>query len=223
MKKRNRSNKNDKMKYLKILLSQKGFTLKDLKCEAALMICCMLIDNYLIIEKEGKSSAVIKGVTSNDVKVIFEMMENFQASLYENVLSTEELQVIIDNKSKSQKSLIKYKLIEPLAYFYNVGVNRLKSKIIEQNGSDTNILWIPELIAITLIQDMIEEGYIFTKFPFLEEIDFTRLFDIYIKTNSKLKQTESIKLFSKENTTIISKMQNVSNSIASALINCKYK
>ena len=222
MKKINRSNKNDKMKYLKVLLSQKGFTLKDLKCEAALMICSMLIDNYLIIEEEGKSSSVIKDVTTNDVKVIHEMMKNLQASLYENVLSTKELQVIIDNKSKSQKSLIKYKLIEPLAYFYNKGVNRLKSKIIEQNGSAEKILWIPELIAITLIQDMKEEGYKFTKFPFIEEIDFTRLFTIYIKTNSKLKEIESIELFSKKEKTIISKMQNVSNSIASALINCKY-
>lgn len=84
-------------------------------------------------------------------------------------------------------------------------------------------MWIPELIAITLIQDMIEEGYLFTKFPFLEEIDFTRLFNIYIKTNSKLKQTESIGLFSKENKTIISKMQNVSMGVAKTLIDSKYK
>jgi hypothetical protein len=70
-------------------------------------------------------------------------------------------------KDKSQKDLIQFKLTEPLSYFYTIGVNTLKSKIIEQNGTGENILWIPELIAITLINDLKNEGYYFNKFSFI--------------------------------------------------------
>lgn len=77
-----------------MFLMQKRYTLKDLKCEAALMICSMLIDNYLTIEKEGKSSSVIEGIPSDNLNVIYNIMKQLHLSLYANILIVEKLQKI---------------------------------------------------------------------------------------------------------------------------------
>lgn len=221
--KKNKILQNDKFKYFKLLLNQKGYTIKDLKCEVSLMICHMLIENYLTAEKEGNSSMVMEEFQDSDKKLIFVMMQELQNSIYNNILTIEKIKIISMNKNKSQKNLIQYKLTEPLSHFYNLGINSLKSKILEQNEKGINILWIPELIAITLINDLENEGYSYKKFTFIDEFDFDRLFRVYNNTNILLKRKEGKQLISLENQTIINKMQNVSNHIAASIISSKYK
>ena len=52
----------EKQKYLKYYLIEKGYTLKDLKCEVILMICDMLIDNYIKSEYDCNNELLLDNI-----------------------------------------------------------------------------------------------------------------------------------------------------------------
>tara|TARA_B100001063_G_scaffold240444_1_gene265482 strand:- start:2548 stop:3228 length:681 start_codon:yes stop_codon:yes gene_type:complete len=217
-----KSNNIQKQKYLKTYLLQKRYTLKDLKCEVILMICDMLIDNYIKAEDDGKNEKLIEELTATEKILIYTNMKNLQEDIQKNILTIDKIQYIIDNQSKDKNSLIEAKLIDSCHYFYNLCATKLKSAIISRTNNENELKWIPDLIAILLIQDMKEKGYSFNKFKFIEEYDFDRLFSVYMKTNILLKQKNKISLFSKEKT-IINIMESVSYEIVKELINSKYR
>lgn len=211
-----------KQKYLKAYLLQKRYTLKDLKCEVILMICDMLIDNYIKAEDDGKSEKLVEDLTTTEKKLIYTNMKNLQEDIQKNILTIDRIEFIINSQEKDINSLNEAKLIGSCQYFYNVCALKLKSAIFSKTHNEDDVKWIPDLIAILLIQDMKEKGYSFNKFKFIEEYDFDRLFNLYMKTNILLKQKNKISLFSKEKT-IINIMESVSYEIVEKLINSKYK
>lgn len=211
-----------KQKYLTTYLLQKRFTLKDLKCEVILMICDMLIDNYLKSEDNGKSEKLVEELTSIEKKLVYTNMKKLQEDIQKNILTIDKIQYIVDNQLKDKNSLLEARLIDSSFYFYNLCASKLKSSIILKTSNEEDLKWIPDLIAILLIQDMKDKGYSFNKFFFLEEYDFDRLFNVYRNTNILLKKKNNITLFSKEKT-IINIMESVSFEIVEELINSKYK
>lgn len=210
-------------KYLKLFLEQKKYTLKDLKCEVVLMICYTLIEHYLLVEENEATPYIDDLYTVSDVELIFETINKLQTLIYDNILTIKKIQILEMKEPKTEKELLQYKLTKPLSYFFNIGVNRLKYKLVELYGKEENVLWIPELIAITIINDLKDEGYNFQNFKFLNEIDFESIFNIYNKTNILMKKKKGDSFISKENKTIIDNMQNISNSMVISLINSKYK
>ncbi|MBU3015608.1 hypothetical protein KO488_12635 [Poseidonibacter lekithochrous] len=212
----------EKQKYLKTYLLQKRFTLKDLKCEVILIMCDMLIDNYLNAEESGESEELIENLSINEKNLIFNNMKSLQKDIQKSILTIDKIQYIINNQQKDKKSLSKAKLIDSSHYFYNLCAEKLKFSIIAKTNDTESLKWIPDLIVILLIQDMKERGYSFNKFKFIDEYDLDKLFSIYLNTNILLKKKNKITLFSKEKT-IINIMENVSLDIVEELIKSKYK
>tara|TARA_B100001063_G_scaffold6947_1_gene5222 strand:+ start:2892 stop:3572 length:681 start_codon:yes stop_codon:yes gene_type:complete len=219
---KNKSNNLQKQKYLKTYLIQKNYTLKDLKCEVILIICDMLIDNYINAEDKGKNEKLVEELTVTEKKLVYTNMKNLQEDIQKNILTIDKIQYIINNQQKDNQGLMKAKLLDSTYYFYNLCATKLKSSIISRTKDEDNLKWIPDLIVISLIQDMVENGYSFNKFEFIQNYDLNRLFNVYMKTNTLLKQKDNISLFLKEKT-IISIMENVSYEIVEELINSKYK
>jgi hypothetical protein len=220
-----RNTNNQRQHFLKLLLLSKKYTIKDLKCEVILLMCDMLIENYLEAEKQNKIKLILEDFTESDSNIIKNTLEDLQKEIKNNTIPISSIQYLINNYNKSENDLIKAKLLEPISYFYNIGINSLKSKMLSQNEEKNNLQWIPDLICIHLILDMELENYHFSKFDFLKKFDFEKLITIYQKTNIKLKEKNGISLFSKDKNkiTIINKMQNISSTVVKSLINSKYK
>lgn len=216
---------NQRQHFLKLLLLSKRYTIKDLKCEVILLICDMLIENYLDSEKQNKTKLILEDFTETDSNIIKNTLEELQNEIRTHCVPISSIQYLINNYDKSERDLIKAKLSEPISYFYNIGINSLKSKMLSQNEEKNNLQWIPDLICIHLILDMELEDYYFSKFDFLKKFDFEELIKIYQKTNIKLKEKDGISLFSREQNkiTIINKMQNISSTVVKSLINSKYR
>lgn len=72
-----KANTIQKQKYLKIYLHQRNYTLKDLKCEIVLMICDMLIENYLYVE-DTANAELISDFTSDERNTIYNTMKDLK-------------------------------------------------------------------------------------------------------------------------------------------------
>ena len=88
--------------------------------------------------------------------------------------------------------------------------------------NEDKIKWIPDLICISIIQEMIEKNYYFNKFTFIDNYNFDEIFSIYNRTNILIKKRDNISFLSKEKT-IIDNMMDVSSEVVDRLINSKYK
>ena len=128
-----------KQKYLKTYLHQRNYTLKDLKCEIVLMICDMLIENYLYVEDTANAEELISDFTSDERNTIYNTMKDLKKDIQENILTIDKVQNIINNQIKNPNNLTQSKLLICLYYFYNLCADALiylfyyKLKIFHQN------------------------------------------------------------------------------------------
>ena len=90
-----------KQKYLTQYLIRKAYTLKDLKCEIILMVCDMLIENYLI--DEDNSDVLMSGITQAERSIVNETMRNLQIDIHQNILTINKIQEIINSQKKRYK------------------------------------------------------------------------------------------------------------------------
>ena len=211
-----------KQKYLTQYLIQRSFTLKDLKCEVILMVCDMLIDNYILADDKEASEVLIEGFTQTDRSIISETMKDLQKDIIENILTIDKIQAIINSQNNDINRLYQARLVDCVQYFYNLCVNHLQHLVISNSADEDRIKWIPDLLCIYLIQDMKEKDYPFNKFTFLDKYDLDNLFVIYQKTNIILKKKNKISMIS-QGKTIIDIMANISYDVVEKLVNSKYK
>ncbi|MGB5793343.1 hypothetical protein [Poseidonibacter sp.] len=110
--------------------------------------------------------------------VLQELLENLQ----KYVVNSSYLQNLVDN-SHTNKQLSLILITEmPLLTYYSVLSKVMRVKL--QNGSP----WMPELLVISLLSEwIIEEGKSTHLYPFLENIDYLHLIEIYDKTKQKEK------------------------------------
>ena len=211
-----------KQKYLTQYLIKRSFTLKDLKCEVILMVCDMLIDNYILADDKEASEVLIEGFTQTDRSIISETMKDLQKDIIENILTIDKIQAIINSQNNDINRLYQARLVDCVQYFYNLCVNHLQHLVISNSADEDRIKWIPDLLCIYLIQDMKEKDYPFNKFTFLDKYDLDNLFVIYQKTNIILKKKNKISMIS-QGKTIIDIMANISYDVVEKLVNSKYK
>lgn len=217
-----KSNNIQKQKYLIKYLIQKDYTLKDLKCEIILLVCDMLIDNYLIEENDCNREISMDYFTNSERNLIYQTMKDLQNDIHQNILTIDKIQEIINSHYKNKNSLNHARLVDSVQYFYNSCVNNIQSLLILNSINKNEIKWIPDLLCIYLIQDMKERDYFFDKFLFLDSYNFDNLFLIYQKTNSILKNSTTISI-STERKTIINCMENISYKVVERLLNIKYR
>lgn len=212
----------EKVNYMAIYLKQKKFSIQDLKCEATLVACHMLLENYIKAEEGDKSSYVIEDMEQIDSKLIYNNLVNLQDDLNKNIFSAHDIDAILNNFNKNQESKTKAKLLEPLSYFYNIQIETLKVEMLKNKKEDDKILWIPDLIALSLLFYMKNNQYTYKKFDFLDKYDFDKLYNIYTKTDILIKKKQGLKLFDKDNKTTISEMKRIASKMVDSLIKSKF-
>ncbi len=217
-----KSNTIQKQKYLKTYLQQRNLTLKDLKCEIILMLCDMLIENYLYVEDNIPNQDLTSEFTTDERNITYTTMKDLKKDIQENILTIDKVQNIMILQNENENTLNKARLTDSTYYFYNICINYLEFLITSNSVDKNNKMWIPDLICIYLIQDMKENGYTFNKFTFLDKYNFDNLFRIYERINMNFKKIENLSMFSKEKTRI-DIMSNISYEIVTKLINTKYK
>ena len=212
----------EKQKYLKYYLIEKGYTLKDLKCEVILMICDMLIDNYIKSEYDCNNELLLDNIALSDRDLVLNTSKELQKDIQYNILTIDKLQSIINAKNENKQALIRSILVNSSYYFYNYCAENLKSSVLMKTTNENKIKWIPDLICFSLIQEMIERNYHFNKFTFINKCDLEKIFSIYNKTNILIKKRDNISFLSKEKT-IIDNMMDVAEEIVDKLIKSIYK
>ena len=212
----------EKQKYLKYYLIEKGYTLKDLKCEVILMICDMLIDNYIKSEYDCNNELLLDNIALSDRDLVLNTSKELQKDIQYNILTIDKIQAIINSQNNDINRLYQARLVDCVQYFYNLCVNHLQHLVISNSADEDRIKWIPDLLCIYLIQDMKEKDYPFNKFTFLDKYDLDNLFVIYQKTNIILKKKNKISMIS-QGKTIIDIMANISYDVVEKLVNSKYK
>ena len=214
--------------YLGLYLAHRGFTIKDLKAESALILCYDLfsdflsenIENTIFLLEDKKETDYIK----SKVKELHEYLGSG------TIIPSVSIQAMIDHASdnpEDKNMLHKARTIQPTYYFYNILVNSFKTRIEHFFEKEENKMYIPELLAFHIIGEMKEKGYNFKKFPFIENYDFLPIFKIYEDTNRALKQQKNLPRFKKKTNlkelTLITKMQMISITMVEKLISTKYK
>lgn len=218
--------KKTNMTYLQLLLISRGFTIKDLKVEVVLMMCHNLLGQYLRSEDENKTIAVLNVEDeSRDTQYIISQMKLIHENLDKTILTIERANQILYDAKVHKINLEKAELIKPMVFFYNklvLSFTKYSDTYLMENGKK---MWIPDLIAVLLIQDMQDKNYNFKKFDYIDKFDFSKLNEIYQKTNLKLKEGRGLKGFriSLEKHTLISKIEMFVQKMVNDLIQVKYK
>lgn len=211
---------------LELALMSRNMDLKDLKCEAVLIMCKDLIQEYLKSNREGRLVSLRDESEESKISdnTILSEMKKLDELFRDSVLSVDNLQIIMTAQHFSPSNKMKARIVEPTAFFYNIIAKGFVVKMKDLQKNEGRLTWIPDQLAIFLMIDMIEKGYKFKKFPFLQDYDFSLLLDIYMKNNIQLKKEQGVTLFnSKESQTIITKMQMLSVHIVEKIISTKYE
>lgn len=211
---------------LELALISRAMDLKDIKCEVVLIMCKDLVQKYLKSNDEGKLVNLREDGKENTLtnNIILNEMKRLEELFKDSVLSADNLQIIMSTQHSSSTNKIKARLVEPKAFFYNILSRSFIAKMKELQKNEEKLSWIPDQLAVFLILDMIEKGYTFKKFSFIQKYDFSTILSIYTKNNIELKKELGVSLFSpKEKQTIITKMQMLSSHIIEKLVSSKYK
>lgn len=211
---------------LELALISRAMDLKDIKCEVVLIMCKDLVQKYLKSNDEGKLVNLREDGKENTLtnNIILNEMKRLEELFKDSVLSADNLQIIMSTQHSSSTNKIKARLVEPTAFFYNILSRSFIAKMKELQKNEEKLSWIPDQLAVFLILDMIEKGYTFKKFSFIQKYDFSTILSIYTKNNIELKKELGVSLFSpKEKQTIITKMQMLSSHIIEKLVSSKYK
>lgn len=181
--------------------------LREQKTEALLVFIRTTLEEYF--EKLDKGE--IYHCIGDDEENIFitNILRTLLLQLQECVVSSSYLRSIIANMHKNTALKILAKQEEPLMIYYDSLVKGLENNL--KNGQK----WMPELMIICLLSEWIieEEKSVFL-YPFLKEINYLKLLEIYDKT--KLTSEDFIQA-------IILNMYKISSNLIESLLNSTYK
>ncbi len=181
--------------------------LREQKTEALLVFIRTTLEEYF---ERMDNSAICNSIGDDEDNIfISTILRNLLLQLQECVVSSSYLRSIIANAHKNTALKILAKQEEPLMVYYDSLVKGLEYNL--KNGQK----WMPELMVICLLSEWIieEEKSVFL-YPFLKEINYLQLLEIYDKT--KLTSDD----FTKE---IILNMYKISSNLIANLLNSTYK
>lgn len=228
-----------KQKRLKSLLVSRNYTEKDLKVEILLMHCESLISSYLnnyekgldlnlLAEKQNIPKLNSLDYPSDKINTvsIYEEMKNIHIYLQENVLTIDKLEKIFASCNGNVVPF-QIQILDPYVFYYNKIAECMKQNLEKSQDEGQKKQWIPDLLSLNLILYlMIEKGYDFSKFSFIKHYDFSRIFDIYNKTNLILKkkkqEEDGTSLHISRIDTMITIMEDISHVVVDRLVNIKY-
>lgn len=153
--------------------------LREMKTEALLVFIRTTLEEYFIkLENEEIKSQI---GNEEDIEFVSSSLRELLSNLQESVVSSTYLRSLIANMHKNSALKMIAKKEEPLMVYYDSIIKALEKKFY--NGQ----YWMPELIVISLLSEWIieEEKSIFL-YPFLGDINYLELLNIYDKTRLNL-------------------------------------
>lgn len=181
--------------------------LREQKTEALLVfIRTTLEQSFYKIEKQGYQFEL---GTKEDNEHVYSVLKKLLTNLQECVVNSSYLRSLIANAHKKQSLLYLAKKEEALMTYYDAIVKGIESKL--SNGMP----WIPELVVISLLSEWIlEEERSTYLYPFLKDINYIELIDIYDKTKQNIDD---------EKKDIVMNMYKVSSYLINRLKGISYK
>lgn len=153
--------------------------LREMKTEALLVFIRTTLEEYFI----KLDNQEIKSQIGNeeDIEVISSSLRKLLSNLQECVVSSTYLRSLIANMHKNSALKMIAKKEEPLMVYYDSIIKALENKFY--NGQ----YWMPELVVISLLSEwIIEEEKSTFLYPFLADINYLELLNIYDKTRLNL-------------------------------------
>ncbi|MDD2895418.1 MAG: hypothetical protein PHG81_05290 [Aliarcobacter sp.] len=153
--------------------------LREMKTEALLVFIRTTLEEYFI--KLDTEEIKFQIGDDKDIEFISLSLRKLLSNLQESVVSSTYLRSLIANMHKNSALKMIAKKEEPLMVYYDSIIKALEKKFY--NGQ----YWMPELVVISLLSEWIieEEKSIFL-YPFLEDINYLELLEIYDKTKLNL-------------------------------------
>lgn len=153
--------------------------LREMKTEALLVFIRTTLEEYFIkLDNEEIKSQI---GSDEDIEFVSLSLRELLSNLQESVVSSTYLRSLIANMHKNSALKMIAKKEEPLMVYYDSIIKALEKKFY--NGQ----YWMPELVVISLLSEWIieEEKSIFL-YPFLGDINYLELLNIYDKTKLNL-------------------------------------
>lgn len=153
--------------------------LREMKTEALLVFIRTTLEEYFIKLDNQEIKSQIG--SDEDIEFVSLSLRKLLSNLQESVVSSTYLRSLIANMHKNSALKMIAKKEEPLMVYYDSIIKALEKKFY--NGQ----YWMPELVVISLLSEWIieEEKSIFL-YPFLGDINYLELLNIYDKTKLNL-------------------------------------
>ena len=153
--------------------------LREMKTEALLVFIRTTLEEYFIKLDNQEIKSQIG--SDEDIEFVSLSLRKLLSNLQESVVSSTYLRSLIANMHKNSALKMIAKKEEPLMVYYDSIIKALENKFY--NGQ----YWIPELVVISLLSEwIIEEEKSTFLYPFLGDINYLELLNIYDKTRLNL-------------------------------------
>jgi hypothetical protein len=153
--------------------------LREMKTEALLVFIRTTLEEYFIKLDNQEIKSQIG--SDEDIEIVSLSLRKLLSNLQECVVSSTYLRSLIANMHKNSALKMIAKKEEPLMVYYDSIIKALENKFY--NGQ----YWMPELVVISLLSEwIIEEEKSTFLYPFLGDINYLELLNIYDKTRLNL-------------------------------------
>lgn len=181
--------------------------LREMKTEALLVFIRTTLEEFFLQVEQGKIKFTL-GTEENN-KIIASNLRVLLTHLQECVVSSAYLRSLIASAPKNAMLKVIAKKEEPLMVYYDSLVKGIETNL--ENGQE----WMPELVVICLLSEwIIEEEKSTFLYPFLVDINYLKLIDIYDKSKVDLDENKR---------KIIMNMYKVSSNLIEKLKSSTYK
>lgn len=183
--------------------------LREQKTEALLVFIRTTLEQSF--DKIEQENFYLEIGTPEDTKYIYDILKDLRDKLKECVVNSSYLQSIIANSGKNAVFSMLANKERPLMIYYDSIVKEIEINL--SNGTQ----WIPELMVISLLsQWILEEEKSVYLYPFLKDINYIELIDIYDKSkqNEDENKKEVVMNMYRLSTKLIEKLKKASVKIS---------
>lgn len=181
--------------------------LRDVKTEALLVFSRTALERYF--DQIDAQGGYPKLGSEEDTRFVYETLRRLRDQLQFHVVNVDYLIVAVKGAENYPQFRLIGKYEEPLVWYYNVMAKRIVSYF-----SDTTS-FIPEFLIVCMLNHWIhEEEKSIHWYPFLKEIDFATLIDVFESNREIIEQHKE---------GVISELFNVAISMVEKLKTEKYK
>lgn len=181
--------------------------LRDVKTEALLVFARTALERYF--DQIDAQGGYPKLGSEEDTRFVYDTLRRLRDQLQSHVINVDYLIVAVKGAENYPQFRLLAKHEEPLIWYYNV----MAKKIVSYFSDTTS--FIPEFLIVCMLNHWIhEEEKSIHWYPFLKEIDFSTLIDVFESNRDIIEQRKD---------GVITELFNVAISMVEKLKTEKYK